>query len=196
MRRRRLLGLVGVGLGLGTAGCSSEDDPSLGIGASPRPSRRESPPEYDCGEASRPTLTDDARARGHEPLDYPDGPPPLGEDQTVVEYVTQYERALVQRRVRNDAPERVTAFGLNGGTRTYAAPADAALVRFRYTYYYEYEAAGNRSVHADSPTNYATYYVDESVVVRAEREGFLDDADEEKLIPDPWEDGEPIECFD
>ncbi|SEN26253.1 hypothetical protein SAMN05216388_1002184 [Halorientalis persicus] len=197
MRRRRFLGLLGVGVGLATAGCSSGNSSETGTGTNPTPNRR-APPEYDCSVAGRPTLTGGSRARGDtvESRPYPDGPPPLGDEDAVVEYVTRYERALVQRRVRNDAPERVTAFGLSGGTRIYDAPADTALVRFRYTYWYEYEADGNRTVHADSPIHYATYYVDDSVVVRAKREGFLDDAEEAKLIPDPWESGEPVECFD
>lgn len=196
MRRRRFLGLFGVGFGLGTAGCSSDDSPGTGSAGGPTPGGRSSPPEYDCSEAGRPTLTDDVRERGDsvEPLDYPDGPPPLGDDEAFIEYVKQYERALVRKRVRSDTRGRVTGFGLSGDARTFDAPPDAAIVRFRYSYYYGFENHAGSIVHSDSFINFATYYLDESVVVRAHRETRLDD--EEALVPDPWESGDPVQCFD
>ncbi|WP_157525804.1 hypothetical protein [Halorientalis sp. IM1011] len=139
------------------------------------------------------------RERGDsvEPLEYPDdGPPPLGDDQAVVGYVKQYEHALVQKRIRSETRGRVTGFGLSGDARTFDAPPDAAIVRFRYSYHYGFENHAGSTVHSDSPTNYATYYVDESVVVRAHRKGFLDDEKEQALIPDPWGSGDPVQCFD
>jgi len=196
MRRRRYLGLLGVGFGLGSAGCSSVDSPATGSAGDPTPSGRSSPPEYDCSEASRPTLADDVRARDDtiELRSYPEGPPPLGDDQAVVGYVKQYEHALVQKRVRSETRGRVTGFGLSGDARTFDAPPDAAIVRFRYSYQYGFVNHAGSTVHSDSFINFATYYLDESVVVRAHRETRLDN--EEALVPDPWESGDPVKCFD
>ncbi|WP_280178836.1 hypothetical protein [Halorussus halobius] len=40
---------------------------------------------------------------------------------------------------------------------------------------------------------FASYYVDESVLVRAARTGRPDDDD--ALDPDPWATSEPVDCF-
>jgi hypothetical protein len=71
------------------------------------------------------------------------------------------------------------------------------VVRVLYTYYYNYDDSPDpettATVHADSPTMYATYYLDDRVLVRAGEYGMLDD--ESALRPDPWDSGKVVECW-
>ena len=196
MRRRHFLGVLAVGFGLGTAGCSSETESPPAETPSGEPTdanNRTVPPEYDCDEASRPTLREAVRARNEtlEPLPYPDGPPPLGNEGAVTDYVTQYERAYVRKRERRDAAGSVTNFDLYPpDAKTYRVLGGSAVVRLKYWFTYQ---IGDGTV-LDSSTQYATYYIDESVVIRTERDGPLED--EGALVPDPWESGVPVECFE
>jgi hypothetical protein len=147
MRRRHFLGVLGVGFGLGTAGCSSEAGTPSAETASGEPTgqsstidtaTRTAPPDYDCGEASRPTLdsadrrTDDAV----EPQAYPGGPPRIGDEHNVVEHATQYERAFVQNSSRRDLDGRTAQFGFGvHDIWAHTALDSAAAVRLEYNYF-------------------------------------------------------------
>lgn len=125
-----------------------------------------------------------------EPASYPNEPPSLADDEAVAAYVRAYEEAYR----RNDLIEqhgnelRDVQIGV-GEPRFYESPPGSRIARTTYTYGY---TVG--STIADSPNTHVSYYVDNSVVVRAEHVGVLDD--EGELEPDPLVDGEVLECFD
>lgn len=56
----------------------------------------------------------------------------------------------------------------------------------------EYDT-GEEAAHGDSPDIYVTYFIDEAVVIRAAAVGPVE---VNAFKPIPWEDGEPLECFD
>ena len=127
-------------------------------------------------------------------LAYPQRPESLADQSAVVDYVTRYERAYRRNDLRTEHGSALRTVGLAvEGTRTYDAPEGAAIVRVRYTFYYEVGGPTETPVHADSPTTYASYYVDESVVLRAAASGLRED--ESALDPDPLAEGVPVECF-
>lgn len=64
---------------------------------------------------------------------------------------------------------------------------DAAIGRIQYRYSESIDQGGEVVI-GDSPTIVASYYLDESLVVRAEDKGRREQRDE--LDPDPWETGE------
>ncbi|WP_262174638.1 hypothetical protein [Haloarcula laminariae] len=150
-------------------------------------------PVYDCEDANRPPKP----PTSEEPVDgrytYPQRPESLSDESVVLPYIEAYERAF---RL-NDLYSQYSANLIHASiiiydTWTYEAPKGAAIARLKYTYGYGY-AQGDRQVEADSPTIYASYYIDEAVVHRRVIRGHQED--ESKLVPDPTEGGLPVECF-
>lgn len=196
--RRRTLALTGTAL-ISLAGCLGDPLAGSSDGA------RTTPPEYDCATADRPepdeldadssdTESTDEDAGAVEPTAYPTRPASLSDDEEAAEYVQAYERAYrrnaLVERWGDDLTEQSTWIE---GVRTYDAPEGAAVVRVQYTYSETVEESDGTEIIGDSPTVYASYYVDDSVVIRAVDTGLRDD--ERALDPDPWETGEPLECF-
>ncbi|USZ67803.1 hypothetical protein NGM10_13840 [Halorussus salilacus] len=129
-----------------------------------------------------------------EPTAYPTRPDSLADEDEVAEYVEAYERAYRRNALVEEWGDDLTRQTTSvRDVRTDDAPEGAAVVRVRYTYSETVEQPEGTEMHGDSPTVFASYYVDESVVVRAEDTGPRDD--EDALDPDPWETGEPVECF-
>lgn len=195
--RRSALTTLVVGLSVAAPGCVANLDPA-----------REAP-DYDCSSADRPE-PDDPRSGGSRtdegdagsederepvgPKPYPDPPESVPDDESAVEYVTAYEEAYRRNALVERHGSNLVGHG-NSVERTWThdSPDDAAVVRLRYVYYEDVEDSGGTS-HGDSPTTYVSYYVDDSMVVRAETEGQLDD--EGALEPDPWSSGAVLECVE
>jgi hypothetical protein len=75
-------------------------------------------------------------------------------------------------------------------TVTLETDGRAGLGRCQYTYNETYESSDGL-VTGDSPTTVVTYYVDESLIARAEKTGAANERD--ALDPDPWESGVVLE---
>jgi hypothetical protein len=154
-------------------------------------------PEVNCATADRPPelpIGDD-----ETPSDasrYPGRPDSLADESAVAAYLARYERAYRRNALAEGYGAELTTAGVPlGATRTFPSREGSAVVRLRYRYYYEYADDPNTTavIHADSPTTYATYYLDDRVLVRAETSGPLND--ESALRPDPWTSGTVVECW-
>jgi hypothetical protein len=214
--RRRLVKALGIsGAVLSTAGClalggtASDATPADTDTQTETPAATagwaanipETPPEVSCGAVSRPTAEPVDRAGALAPREYPGPPPSDPAGEAAVEYVTAFERAYQQ----NAEIAATTDVGSEGERDSYltrfdmtvrdswvaAGPGESAVVRLEFV--------GSGAVHPgvefDYVTQYVTYYVDATRVVRAgaTRRGF-EGAD--ALDPDPWADGEPVGCFE
>jgi hypothetical protein len=195
-----LLSLTGGTLLPSFGGCFGGDVPNpSNAGDSPTENRTE-PPEYDCKEANRPepdTPDDDDAIR---PATYPGRPGSLNDDERVIEYAKAYEEAYRRNTLVSKYWDQLVRFNVSvSETWTYDGPDDAAVVRLQYRYSEEVETSDGIMV-GDSATIFVSYYVDPSVVIRAERTGLRTDESElhpdEALDPDPWKRGEPLECFE
>lgn len=204
--RRAVLSALGSALPVALAGClagtpgddasptddAAQTDDSTGDGSA------RGRPEVDCERASRPPETPIGDAE--TPTDasqYPERPESLSDDSTVETYLTTYERAYRRNALADQYGDELTTAGVPlGATRHFDSREGSAVVRVRYQYYYEYSSDPETTavVHADSATTYATYYLDDRVLVRAEASGMLDD--ESVLRPDPWDSGAVVECWE
>lgn len=224
MRRRRLVSLAGAGLPVLLGGClggnrdaspaptppettdgrtRTSETESVSVttdDADDSPESRTEPPAYDCEETDRPEPDppDDEDAIG--PATYPDRPESLTDDERMVQYVEAYEAAYRRNSLVAKYWNSLVRFNLSvSETWTYDGPDDAAVVRLQYQYSDEVETRDGVMV-GDSPTIFVSYYVDASVVIRAERTGLREDESElrpdDALDPDPWKLGEPLECFE
>lgn len=213
MHRRAFLALSGTALSLGLAGCrgggSTTETPTGTDGsttATPDASTwqvdiPDSPPDVDCEAAARPMPTALDREDALRPRDYPGRPPEPLTVAAAVDYVTAFERAYRQNDemvtsnevgTATEREEYLTRFNITV-RETWAATdgGGSAVVRLRYN--------GSGTTHPgtefDYVTQYVTYYVDQSLVVRARttQYGF---GGVDELSPDPWADGSPLACFD
>jgi hypothetical protein len=207
--RRAVLSALGTALPVALAGCLGDtrpDDPATDDG-SPDESPTDDPPgtttprgrpEVNCATAARPPET--AIGDAETPSDasrYPERPDSLADESAVETYLTEYERAYRRNALAEAYGDELTTAGVPlGSTRFFDAEAGSAVVRVRYQYYYEYADDPDTTavIHADSATTYATYYLDDRVLVRAETTGRL--GDESVLLPDPWESGAAVQCWD
>jgi hypothetical protein len=161
----------------------------------------ETPPDVSCSAVSRPTPDPVGREGALAPREYPGRPPSEFVREQAVEYVTAFERAYRQNdemRANGDVAtggERdsyLTRFDLTVRDSWVAAgPADSVVVRLAYI--------GSGTEHNGSEfdyvTQYVTYYVDSTRVVRARTTQYdFDGAD--ALDPDPWTDGDAVACFE
>jgi hypothetical protein len=150
---------------------------------------------YDCENADRPPepSSDDDPPGEDERYIYPQRPESLSDESKVLSYVEAYERAYRLNDVYSQYGadlDHASIFVYD--TWTHEAPEGAAIARLKYPYSY----GVNRdvgSMEADSPYIYASYYIDEAVVLRASIMGHREE--ESKLVPDPMEEGRPMECF-
>jgi hypothetical protein len=216
MRRRRFLALTGGSLPASLGGCLGSDGDGVETDSSSTRTKatettgtdgienpldaRAEPPAYNCEEATRPEpdAPDDEDAIA--PAAYPDRPGSLSDDERAVQYVEAYETAYRRNSLVAQYWNQLVRFSVSVDERwTYDVPTDAAVVRLQYRYSEEVETP-NGIVIGDSPSIFVSYYVDESVVVRAERRGRREDESESgsepALDPDPWREGEPLECFE
>lgn len=152
-------------------------------------------PVYDCNDGYRPPepSSDDDPPGEDERYTYPQRPESLSDESVVLSYVEAYERAYrlndlyFQYRTHLD---HASIFGYD--TWTYEAPEGAAIARLKYTYSYGY-TQGDSQIEADSPAIYASFYIDEAVLLRKAVSGHQED--ESELVPDPTEGGLPMECL-
>jgi hypothetical protein len=153
-------------------------------GESGSPTR--TPPRYDCDAADRPAPSPPASDDAVEPRSYP----PISNLQDGVDGVVECERTFRRNSLVASEGESLVGFGTSNVDATeHDAPDGANVVRVEYEFYYETEEGDDVEI-TDSPTITASYYVDDSVVIRAEKRGQTDDG----LDPDPWTSGEVIEC--
>jgi hypothetical protein len=205
--RRALLATLGAALPVALAGCLADTPGDVGspTDASQTDERTTDStlrgrPDVACTSASRPPET--AIGDAETPSDasrYPARPDSLSDESAVETYLTQYERAYRRNALAEQHGDELTTAGVPlGSTRWFDSQEGAAVVRVRYTYYYNYADSSDpettATVHADSPTTYATYYLDDRVLVRAGEYGMLDD--ESALRPDPWDSGRVVECWE
>lgn len=188
-RSRRALLISAVPIAMSIAGCfetgetKTAKEPNSGVGLSD---------EYDCTDVERPEPAAPARDDALEPATYPDPPDPLLDE--VEQYALEFERAYR----RNDVLE---SYGSESGTFEFEfrsrrmttveseSANDAALVAIVYNV-----TVGTRqTTHPPERDTRVTYYVDESIALRARYTGLANDPE---FDPDPREVGDPVACFD
>lgn len=214
MHRRRVLALVATAPLL--AGCNSAPSPETPDSSS-EPS--EDPPEQTTtrAESSTPTTVSDSLLRERDrptpadlstivrpPATEPPDPmedtvPPLSYPdkltsytaETVAEFAESYERAYRRNSLLDEYGRSLIDQGSYfDWTRTLAVSDDAGVGRSQYRFSDTIEYA-DRIDTGDSPTLVVTYYVDDSIVVRAETTGRQEHRD--VLAPDPWVTGVVLE---
>lgn len=195
MHRRRVLSLVSATAVPGVAGCTTgtdSDDTDEGLLAD-----RGSPPVDKLLSETRPSAERprDANEETVDPIWYP-GKPASYSSRSVRSFVETFERAYRRNEVLGKYGGGLVAHRFDfDWTAALDASETAGVGRCQYSY-----TTAERSDSADddasrivgdSPTYVVTYYVDDSVVVRAEDSGKVDRRDE--LTPDPWESGVVLE---
>lgn len=196
MNRRRVLTCVSAGLVGGLSGCLSggvpaRDDESE---APSSPTQAADTPIYDCDAATRPAPPEpDADPPGDaERYMYPIRPDSLSDD-AIHTYVERYERAYRLNKLHSQYEVNLTRASVSiDETTSYNAPAGAAIAQIKHTYDAGIEG-DDGPIEIDSPTLYASYYVDDEAVLRAVDTELQEDVS--RLVADPIEDGQPVECF-
>lgn len=209
MRRRRLLALIATSpFFAGCNGLSSSEEPdepsrtsreptdqatTTSSGESETPTtvsdgilRERDPPSSDnLSTADRPSATEPPNATQDTvpPLSYPDKPASYN-TETVADFVEDYESAYRRNSLLQEHKSELIAQGTSvHWTGTLATAEEAGIGRMQYAYSASYED-GEQVVVEDSAIHLVTYYVDESVVVRA---GITDQAEHRGVLrPDPW----------
>lgn len=216
MRRRRLLALVATSPFLaGCNGLSPSEEPDESPRTSREPTelttttpsgesepattvsdaifRERDPPSPDTlTTADRPSATEPPNATQDtvSPLSYP-AEPASYTTETVADFVEAYESAYRRNSLLQEHQSTLIAQGaFVRSTGTLATAADAGIGRMQYVYSASYED-GEQVVVEDSAMHLVTYYVSESVVVRA---GITDRAEQRGILrPDPWMTGVVLE---
>jgi hypothetical protein len=212
MRRRRFLALVAASPLL--AGCNSipssgtADEPSRTQGETQQQTttnpdtdsetrttvsdallrERDPPSPEQLPTAARPPATEPPNATEdtNEPLSYPDNPASYTAE-AVGEFVEAYERAYRRNDLLDEYGSALAGQGLYpNGVETLAVTEGAGVGRIQYTYSATVKQADGYVID-DSVVYLVTYYVDESVVVRAATTDQREHRD--VLVPDPWESG-------
>ncbi|MXV62872.1 hypothetical protein GS429_12505 [Natronorubrum sp. JWXQ-INN-674] len=164
---------------------------------------------YDCDDVDRPEPDMPTRDRGLERASYPDRPDAVVE--TGDEYALEFERAYRQNALleRYGSETRAFDFQLEASridvveselsaadseaeeesTRDSESEANAVLVSMLYDLTTETQQLP-KSTERDTRV---TYYLDETVVLRARYHGL---ADEPSFDPDPRTAGDPVACFE
>lgn len=152
---------------------------------------RDPPPAEGLPTTVRPAAGEPPNPSGDTvaPTGYPERPESYT-DESVGGFVEGYERAYR----RNGLLAEYGGSLIDQGTavdwvRTLDATTTAGVGRLQYRYSATIDE-GEEIVVSDSPTVVATYYVDDSVVVRAAATGRRERRD--VLDPDPWETGEVL----
>ncbi|AUG48603.1 hypothetical protein BVU17_14115 [Haloarcula taiwanensis] len=210
--RRHLVQALGtIGAGLSTAGCltfdGADSTETPAATATPTPATGwatqipETPPNVSCSAASRPMAEPVDRKGALAARRYPGRPPSEPAGEGAVEYATAFELAYRQNAemlantdmtTDGESDSYLTQFDISVQNFWVASgPANSAVVRLQYV--------GSGTIHPgtdfDYITQYVTYYIGSTRVVRARttRNDF-DGAD--ALDPDPWENGNPVACFE
>ena len=190
MRRRHALLSVGSALSVLLSGC-------LGNTPEPATETSTSTPErllYDCDAANRPGPPEpDTDPPGDvERYTYPTQPESLSNEE-IRPYANRYERAYRLNKLHSEWGENLNHASVSvEDTTTYDAPDGPAIAQVKHTYDAEIEG-DDGPITIDSPTIYAAYYVDDDVVLRAVNKELQEDAS--RLVADPMEQGQPVECF-
>jgi hypothetical protein len=158
------------------------------------PTQTAETPTYECDAATRPASpSPDADPPGAaDRYTYPTRPDSLSNEE-VRSYVAQYERAyrLNKTYSRRGAYLNQVSVSIEE-TETYEAPDGAAIGQVMYTYDAEIEG-DDGPLEIDSPILYASYYVDDEVVLRAADKELQESVS--RLVVDPITQGQPVECF-
>lgn len=171
------------------AGCLSSSLPGE------RPSEGQSPTADETPLPDPPACTDPERPEyeGENPpvevVAYPETSPAVDATAEMLEYMAAYERAYRTHALLEEYGRTLESVSVGvEERRSFHAPSGSAIGRVRYNYGYQ-----RGSVHSDSPTIRASYYVDASVVARAAARGPSED--ETALDPNPLTEGDVVECF-
>jgi len=169
------------------AGCSApslSDDSVL--------EKRDPPSRDELSTEPRPPAEEPADATDEtvSPRAYPTKPPSY-EDGAVRQFAESYERAYRRNDLLGRRGSALVRQGFSfDWSETIAADEGAGVGRCQYRYD-ETIDDGDGVIVGDSPTTVVTYYVDDSMLVRAEATGEADERDE--LDPDPWRTGVILE---
>lgn len=198
MDRRQFLSLtIATPLFAGCTSLSSSEDSPDGTAENTLLGNRSPPSREDLDTALRPPAEEppDATDETVPPIQYPTKPTTYDET-SITQFVDAHERAYQ----RNEPLERL------GGdltdhtfwwhwTVSLGTSENAGVGRGQYRYAYTRQEDGTGTeVVSDGPRVVVTYYVDESMIVRAQKEGEASRRDE--LAPDPWESGVILEPAD
>lgn len=128
----------------------------------------------------------DATEETVAPIPYPDKPSSYN-PETLEDFIESYERAYRRNDLLRAHGGKLISQGFDfDWTRTLAISDGVGVGRTQYRFN-EAVKENDGIVIGDSATHVVTYYVDESVVVRAETTGRREHRD--VLVPDPWESG-------
>lgn len=200
MNRRRALVAGGTCLGVLLSGClGGASDGGSGSEratwtASGTPITITETPTYDCDDADRPAPPgpDDDPPGDDARYDYPTRPGSLS-DESVRPYLGRYERAYRLNKLRARHGQYLNHASVDvEETVTFGAPDGTAVAQVKYTYDAEIEG-DDGPIEIGPSTMYASYYLDDVVVIRAVNERFQGDTS--RLVVDPVEEGKPVECF-
>lgn len=173
----------------GTPTQTNTPTPDYLLGKSGPPSREDlesarRPPVEDPPESTEDTVS---------PREYPSTPSSFGAD-AVEQFVESHERAYRCNALLEQFGADLVSFEPDWDwTVALDSDGDAGVGRCSYRYSDRVDQGDGSEAIGDSPTFVVTYYVDDSLIVRAEDTGRVKSRNE--LSPDPWETGvilEPI----
>ncbi len=108
-------------------------------------------------------------------------------------YAKRYERAYRLNKLHSEYRSKLNHASVSiEDTTPYDAPDGGAITQVKYAYDAEIEG-DDGPIEIDSPTIYASYYVDDEAVLRAVDNELQEDVS--RLVADPLEQGQPVECF-
>ena len=195
MNRRRVLTYASAGLVGGLSGCLNGKSPDReDASETGSPTQTAETPTYECDAATRPASPGpDADPPGDaERYTYPTRPDSLS-DEEVRSYVARYERAYRLNKTYSQRGAYLNQVSVTiEETEIYDAPDGAVIVQVAYTYDAEIEG-DDGPIEIDSPLLYASYYVDDEVVLRAVDKKLQENVS--RLVVDPITQGQPVECF-
>jgi hypothetical protein len=151
-------------------------------------------PTYDCDAANRPASPEpDADPPGDaERYTYPTRPDSLSNEE-IRSFAERYERAYRLNKLHSEWGANLNRASLSvEDTDTYDAPDGAAIAQVKHTYDAEIDG-DDGPIEIDSPIIYASYYVDDDVVLRSVNKRLQEDVS--RLVANPMETGQPVECF-
>ena len=181
MQRRRYLWLLTTTPIL--AGCLSDFSSGEEIRGEPVP-----PSGDDLETAPRPFAEEPSNVTDEtvSPKEYPDKPTSYN-DGAVVEFVEAHERAYRRNTLLNRfGGNLVSHRSYWDWTESLETTENAGVGRCQYNYS-ETQRENGEEIIGDSPNIVVTYYVDDSMIVRAEDMGSASNRNE--MYPNPWETG-------
>lgn len=193
-------------------GCTSKEEWTDDITSGPtEPDPDSIAGRRDCAKADRPEPTgdvcetfelekqngeiDELHSVGVKP--YPE-PPTAFDEESLTEFVYEYEDAYSQNEAVAEYGERAIGAGADfweDSTRVLERYDETTVIGISFAPPVEYRTTGGGFAGDDNFSDEAVYGVDETGIVRL-HEGYLDR--DEKTVentPDPVEDGDLLECF-